>query len=73
MLYLHETVVTELAMVERPRAVRPFARLVRLLRTWRGREMERVFLAGLNHEQLHDMGLRRIDALREADKPFWRA
>jgi uncharacterized protein YjiS (DUF1127 family) len=63
----------ESPFVERRPAVPLLVRFVSLLRTWRGREMERAFLASLNHNQLRDMGLTRVDALREADKPFWRA
>jgi uncharacterized protein YjiS (DUF1127 family) len=71
--FLTRAAAMELPFVERHPVVRPLARLVRLLRTWRGREMERAFLVSLNHNQLRDMGLTRVDALRESDKPFWRA
>ncbi len=60
------------------RAVRRRARwniaaLLALIGTWRGRMQERRALAGLCDRALRDIGVTRIDAMREAEKPFWRA
>jgi uncharacterized protein YjiS (DUF1127 family) len=43
-----------------------------VLRRWIAREMERQYLATLDHDQLVAMGLPRNDVQREASKPFWR-
>ncbi|HYM29732.1 MAG TPA: DUF1127 domain-containing protein [Candidatus Cybelea sp.] len=51
---------------------RGFAAIVRFLRLWRLRMIERAFLAQLSDHQLWDMGLTRWEARREIDKPFWR-
>ena len=42
-----------------------------LLRLWFERSRERHQLALLTERDLHDLGLTRIDAQREARKPFW--
>jgi len=47
--------------------------LVDTLLTWQMRANERHHLAALDDHVLRDMGLGRADALREAEKPFWRA
>lgn len=39
----------------------------------RQRIRSRAELRGLDTRMLRDIGLRREDALREANKPFWRA
>ena len=39
---------------------------------WQARARERRLLAGMDDRQLRDLGIRRADALEEADKPFWR-
>src|SRR6516162_2774960 len=43
-----------------------------LLRLWWQRSRERRQLALLTDRDLHDLDLTRIDAQREARKPFWR-
>ena len=43
-----------------------------LLRLWWQRSRERRQLALLTDRDLHDLALTRIDAQREARKPFWR-
>ena len=43
-----------------------------LLRLWCERSRERHQLALLTDRDLHDLDLTRIDAQREARKPFWR-
>ena len=42
------------------------------LRRMRERARGRRALTELDERMLRDIGLRREDALREADKPFWR-
>ena len=42
-----------------------------LVRLWFERSRERHQLALLTERDLHDLGLTRIDAQREARKPFW--
>ena len=44
-----------------------------LLRAWRARQDERVFLESVPDFQLHEMGLSREDRRREVNKPFWQA
>jgi uncharacterized protein YjiS (DUF1127 family) len=40
---------------------------------WRRRARERRELSELGERDLHDLGISRCDAQREAQKPFWRA
>jgi uncharacterized protein YjiS (DUF1127 family) len=47
-------------------------RLADLVIDWAERARERRFLAELDDRALHDIGLSRSDAEREAAKPFWR-
>jgi uncharacterized protein YjiS (DUF1127 family) len=47
-------------------------RTLALLRTWRQRVRGRDALARLDDRSLRDIGVTRCDALREANKPFWR-
>ena len=42
------------------------------LTKWQERANGRRELLGLNERMLHDIGISRADAEREADKPFWR-
>ena len=42
------------------------------LREWRRRKNGRLELARLNERMLRDIGLTRIDAEYEINKPFWR-
>jgi uncharacterized protein YjiS (DUF1127 family) len=48
-------------------------RLSDVLLDWRARSRGRRALLGLDDRLLHDVGLTRVDAYREAIKPFWRA
>ena len=43
-----------------------------VLREWRRRKNGRLELARLNERMLRDIGLTRVDADREINKPFWR-
>lgn len=42
------------------------------IRQWEERERSRQFLLALDDHGLRDLGLSRLDAWREANKPFWR-
>lgn len=42
------------------------------LRTWRERARERRQLLAMDDRALRDIGISRVDALREANKPVWR-
>jgi uncharacterized protein YjiS (DUF1127 family) len=46
--------------------------LVDLLIVWQKRLEDRDTLGRMNAARLRDIGLSRSEALREADKPFWR-
>ena len=43
-----------------------------LIARWIERTRQRNALAGLNDHQLRDIGITRLDAARECEKPFWR-
>lgn len=47
-------------------------RAVDALVAWQVRARQRHHLAGLNDHLLKDIGLNRVDVLRETSKPFWR-
>ena len=57
----------------RERDGRSLAGLLDLIRLWRRRAYERQMLASLSDPLLRDIGITRCDAMREANKPFWRA
>lgn len=43
-----------------------------LIARWIDRTRQRDALAGLNDHLLRDIGITRVEAAREAEKPFWR-
>lgn len=45
---------------------------MRMLRGWRERMRQRRALARLDERLLRDVGITRVDAMAEANKPFWR-
>lgn len=47
--------------------------LIDVLVQWHNRARQRAVLRTLSDHQLHDIGVSRADACREAAKPFWRA
>jgi uncharacterized protein YjiS (DUF1127 family) len=47
--------------------------ILSIIGEWRRRIESRRELAGLCDRALRDIGITRVDAMREADKPFWRA
>ncbi len=46
---------------------------ISLILTWQQRARERRHLASMDEHGLKDIGLTKVDVLREADKPFWQA
>ncbi len=48
-------------------------RIYDLFVTWQKRVDERRYLASMDDWQLADIGIDRVDAIREARKPFWKA
>ena len=44
-----------------------------LIGVWRRRAQERQALRAMSLRDLRDLGLTRVEAGREAEKPFWRA
>ena len=59
-----------------PVTASPFARVLvaagETLATWETRAKTRAALRRLDRARLPDIGLTTAEALREADKPFWR-
>ena len=57
----------------RPKApFHPLAAPVALIAQWVDRVRQRQALADLDDRLLRDIGITRLDAARECDKPFWR-
>jgi uncharacterized protein YjiS (DUF1127 family) len=70
-----ETDMSALHWTDRTSHARPFRNIAGLLNVigeWAHRIESRRELAGLCDRALRDIGLTRVDALREAQKPFWR-
>jgi len=53
------------------RTTQAVLKVVRALCTWQRRANERQRLARMNHHDLLDMGITRIQANSEAARPFW--
>ena len=49
-----------------------FAAAFVTIRRWIERTRQRRALAGLDDQMLRDIGITRVDAACECDKPFWR-
>jgi uncharacterized protein YjiS (DUF1127 family) len=49
------------------------ARLFALIAEWMRRSEDRRELAGLDDRALRDIAVTRVEAMREIEKPFWRA
>jgi uncharacterized protein YjiS (DUF1127 family) len=49
-----------------------WTRTLACLTLWRRRAHERRELLQMNELQRHDIGITRVDAWREVNKPFWR-
>lgn len=54
------------------RARRLIVACARRIAMWRDRARQRHFLAAMDDRLLSDIGITRIEAEREAEKPFWR-
>jgi uncharacterized protein YjiS (DUF1127 family) len=50
-----------------------FVAILETLLDWQERARSRVLLSRLDDRMLRDLGITRVDAARETDKPFWRA
>ena len=50
----------------------PWKRILVTLETWNERRRQRQNLVNLPDRLLRDIGIDRVEALREARKPFWR-
>jgi uncharacterized protein YjiS (DUF1127 family) len=50
----------------------PFVAAYRLVARWIERTRQRKALAALDDQTLRDIGITRLDAAREAEKPFWK-
>lgn len=71
MLYQHRA---ELLVHDFPaEAARMLAGATRVVSLWQARGQQRRKLKDMTDEQLRDIGVSRIEALREGSKPFWRA
>src|SRR5262245_58056641 len=56
----------------RKEPVHPVAAAVALIARWLETARQRRVLAALDDRLLRDIGITRVDAMREAEKPFWR-
>ena len=54
------------------RPVHPVAAAFELVARWIERARQRDALAALDDHALRDIGITRVEAVREAGKPFWR-
>ena len=54
------------------RAPHPFAAAFAMIKSWIERTRQRQALAGLDDQMLRDIGITRVEAARECEKPFWR-
>lgn len=68
-LYLPRTYSTWRARRER---IHPLAATWVLFASWIERSRQRDALAALDDRQLRDLGITRVDAERECEKPFWK-
>ena len=50
----------------------PLAAALRRVGVWIERSRQRKALATLDEHMLRDIGITRVDAAREYDKPFWK-
>ncbi len=53
-------------------SIRPFAAAWTLISRWIDRARQRHALADLDDHMLRDIGITRVEAARESEKPFWR-
>ena len=50
----------------------PFVAALLLIQSWIERTRQRRALGGLDEAMLRDIGITRVEASRECEKPFWR-
>ncbi|MGB9366491.1 MAG: DUF1127 domain-containing protein [Xanthobacteraceae bacterium] len=55
----------------RKEPIHPVADAVSLIASWIERSRQRRLLAALDDHALRDIGITRVEAVREAEKPFW--
>jgi uncharacterized protein YjiS (DUF1127 family) len=55
-----------------PMVAAGIGRVLGLTATWRRRARDRYALLAMSERDLRDIGVTRFDAVREAEKPFWR-
>lgn len=55
-----------------PSPANVLVRLADIIVAWERRARERRTLAEMSTHMLKDLGISRVDARREAEKPFWR-
>ena len=65
------TTIANFGRSMRPRGAWVTQRLRRLVTFWLTRRRERLVLAELDDRLLRDIGIDRLTALREAERPFW--
>jgi uncharacterized protein YjiS (DUF1127 family) len=63
--------ILQIARLAAPRRTPPLVALTALVRCWRARIRERRALAAMDERLLRDIGVNRLDAVRECAKPFW--
>ena len=56
----------------RKEPIHPVAAARHLVSSWIERSRQREALASLNDHELRDIGITRVEAAREAGKPFWK-
>jgi len=54
------------------RHIHPVAAAWMLISSWVERSRQRQALAALDDHSLRDIGITRVDAARECEKPFWK-
>lgn len=67
----HERRSVPLAEANIQKGINLFARAIAQVHRWTEVSRQRRELAQLSDEMLKDIGLSRVDKLREADRPFW--
>jgi uncharacterized protein YjiS (DUF1127 family) len=55
-----------------PSPMQVLVRLADLVAVWERRARERRTLSEMSEHMLKDLGISRVDARRESEKPFWR-
>jgi len=68
----HAIDTTRRIRVHHGRQVGILTAVANLLLTWQERASQRAQLAAMDDRLLRDMGIHPMEAMREAEKPFWR-